>query len=697
VLVIAPPGFGKTTLLAQWQRFDNRPFAWMSLDTDDNDPVVLWTYVRLAIRSLIPGRKPVGSPDRSRVDLASVVPQLLTELEAVDSEVVLVLEDFHWITNPVCLASLGRFLDQRPPNLSVVLSARSDPQVPLGELRVRGDLLELNAADLSFTVGESEQFLNETLRLGLKHTAIRSLWDRTEGWPAGLYLAYLSLRNAPDREALVEEFRGTSSHIVEYLTDVVLDAQEARMRDFLLGTSILERMSGPLCDFVLETEGSAQRLEALERANLFIVALDDHREWYRYHRLFVELLRDELRRRQPERIHTLHQRAARWLREAGHIGEAIRHALEAEDLETAKLLASENYLKTLEWGGLVTIENWLKAFPRHEVVADARLSIVEAWVMSFQGRHDEADLAMENALRSRYQGPLPDGASSLEASAVLLRASGPRGDVGEMLKAARRAFELEGDSASMWNVTAHVQLGWALLLSGERAEAKSLLERAAMLAPMTEQWLNAFGARCLLAWAELEEDRVADAERWALDALQIAEAHGLVEMANAEWGYATLGAVRARQGRIDEAEHLLARSIDRMRATVPPILLAKALLALAPVKRSRGSPVEARAALDEARTIVEACSDCGTVREHLERVMKTLTPGYRRVSGEGSVTERELEVLRLLEKGMSKREIARTLYLSYNTIHSHTKSIHRKLGAFSRAEAIQRARESGIL
>lgn len=698
LLVVAPPGFGKTTLLSRWQTVDDRRFAWLSLDPADNDPVVLWTYLAQATRGL----GVVGAGDEAvRVPGAdmgrTVVPGLLNELEALGTEVVLVLDDIHWISNPECLRSLSLFLDMQPSNTTIALSSRSDPEFPIGRMRVRSDLMELRATDLSFSLAETERFLNDVLRLGLSQGAVRTLWTHTEGWPAGLSLAYLSMRDVRDREAFVADFRGSSRHVVDYLTEVVVNAQDDRIRDFLLRTSVLDRMCGPLCDAVLGAEGSAELLAQLEHANLFLVPLDDHREWYRYHRLFRELLSDELQRRDPSGVPELHRRASRWLSGAGHVGDAIRHSLAGGDTEAATILVSENYLRTLEWGGITTIASWLAAFPRREVVADARLSVVEAWVKSFQNRYEEADLAMENAIRAHYEGPLPDGASSVEASASLLRASVPRGDVGEMLRAARTAFDLEGDSRSMWQVTTHVQLGWALLLSGQDEQAKALLERAAMQAPMTEQWLNAFGARSLLAWTGLHEDRVAEAERWALAAIRIIEGHGLAGTAPADWGYATLGAVRARQGRIDEADDLLTGSIGRMRAASPPLLLAKALLAHAPVQRARGLSLEARASLEEARSIVETSSDPGIEGEHLERVAKALTPGYRRVSGEGSLTERELEVLQLLEKGMSRREIARMLYLSLNTVRSHTKSIYRKLGAMSRAEAIQRAHEDGIL
>jgi LuxR family transcriptional regulator, maltose regulon positive regulatory protein len=697
VLVVAPPGFGKTTLLSRWTTLDDRRFGWLSLDAADNDPVLFWTYITLTTRAL-----GVAGPDDHALRVPgaevgrTVLPSLLNELEALETEGVLVLDDIHSIWNPECLEGLALLLERLPSNITIAFSARSDPELPIGRLRVRQDLLELRAADLSFTLPETERFLNEILVSGLGQGAVRTLWTQTEGWPAGLYLAYLSMRDAQDREAFVVDFRGSSRRVVDYLTEVVVDAQDERTRDFLLRTSILDEMCGQLCDALIDADDSAEVLARLEHADLFLVPLDDRREWYRYHRLFGELLRDEMQRRVPSKVPELHRRASRWLGKAGYTGDAIRHALAGGDVETATTLVSENYLRTLEGGGLLTIESWIATFPRHEVVVDARLSVVEAWVRSFQNRYEEADLAMENAIRAGFEGPLPDGASSVEASAALLRASGPRGNVGEMLSAARTAFDLEGNSRSMWEVTTHVQLGWALLLSGKQDEAKSFLERAAMQAPMTEQWLNALGARSLLAWAELQEDRVADAERWAMDGIQMVEPHGLAGVVG-DWAHATLGAVRARQGRIDEADDLLTRSIDRMRGTAPPLFLVQALLALAPVRRARGLPAEARACLSEARAIVENCSDPGVVGEQLERLAKTLTPGYRRVSGEGSLTQRELEVLQLLEKGMSKREIAQTLFLSFHTVRSHTKSIYRKLGALSRAEAIQRAHEDGIL
>jgi LuxR family transcriptional regulator, maltose regulon positive regulatory protein len=697
-LVVAPPGYGKTTVLAQWAASDERSVAWLSLDEADNDPVVLWSYLTLAVGSLVATAGDTDpAPPTAPPDLGTVVSTIVESLQTLGRDVVLVLDDFHAVTSPVCLGMLGQLLERQPDNVTTILSGRADPTVPIGSLRVHADLLELRAADLAFTLDEARAFLNDSLVLGLSDDAVTSLWERAEGWPAALYLASLSLRDAEDRDARARQFHGFSRHVVDYLTEVVLDAQSERTREFLLGSSILERMTGPLCDAVLVTDDSTQMLEALERANLFLVALDDHREWYRYHRLFVEWLRDVLARRDPERVAGLHHRAAEWFRGAGDTGMVIRHALAAGDREMAIAATAGNYLRTLEWGGVATLEGWLREFSREDIASHARLSIVEAWLMTFQGRYAEADLALENAARADYRGPLPDGAVSVESSAALIRASAPRDDIGQMLRAARMAFDLESGRRSMWHVTTHVQLGWALILSGEFAEAEVLLERAALEAPMTEQWLDAIGARCLLAWANLYQGLADGAERWALEAAQILASRGLAHAPTRRWVDATVGAVRAAQGRIEEASELLEPAVERMRTATPPILLLSGLLALAPVRRALGQPAEARALLDEAAAIVAGFRDPGILRSILERVVKTLTPAYRHIAPGSSLTERELDVLRLLEQGLSKRDIAQALFLSFNTVHSHTKSIYRKLGVFTREDAVRTALERGIL
>jgi LuxR family transcriptional regulator, maltose regulon positive regulatory protein len=698
VLVVAPPGFGKSTLLGQWRQVTDLPLAWVSLDAADNDPMLFWNYVVAALQAIepaVPLTPPAGLlGEQDFVD--AIVPRLLNELAALESDVGLVLDDYHAITSSACHRSVELFLNREPANVRIVVSSRVDPPFPLGTLRARGELLELRESDLAFSSHESRRFLNDALGLGLSPRAAATLHEHAEGWPAGLYLAYLSLRDAADRERAVDDFGGSTRHVSDYLSEVALDALAPPVRDFLVETSILERMSGQLCDATTGRSGSTDLLVELEHANLFLTALDDHREWYRYHHLFADLLRAELQRRPSERRRELHRCAFAWLARAGHVGEAIHHAVEAGEIETAARLVAANYLSTIEWGGYATVAAWLEAFPRRVVVGDARLSVVEAWVASFQRRREDAQLAIQNAIDAGYEGPLPDGASSIEASAALLRAGFPWGDVGEMVTAARRAFELEGHRDSMWRVTVHVQLGWALALAGRPEEARPLLERGAALAPRTEQWLNAVGADCLLAYLDLEAGDLASAELWARRAMEVLASQGLADTATGGWAAATLGAVLARGGDADEGERLLTLGIDRMRGVSQPLLVIQVLLALTAVLGARGAADDGRRALGEAKDLIDACADPGVFADRWKEASRGLAATRSIVEGT-ELSKREIEILHMLPTRMSQREIAHRLFVSYNTVHSHIGSIYRKLGVSSRIDAVTCAREQGLL
>jgi ATP/maltotriose-dependent transcriptional regulator MalT len=699
VVVVAPPGFGKSTLLRQWRQAAERPLAWVSLDAGDNDPVLLWNYVVAALQAIEPGvplTLPAG-PLSEHDFVDAIVPRLLNELASLEGDVVLVLDDYHTITNSTCHRSVELFVTREPANVRLVVASRVDPPLPLATLRARGELLELREADLAFTPHETELFLNDALGLGLPPRATAALYAHAEGWPAGLYLAYLSLRDAVDRERAVADFGGSTRQVSDYLSEVALDALEPAVRDFLVETSILARMCGPLCDATTGRSGSTELLVELERGNMFLTPLDDHREWYRYHHLFADLLRAELQRRSPARRNELHRRAFVWLADAGLVGDAMHHGIAAGEVETAARLVAENYLATIEWGGYATVAAWLDAFPQGVVAGDARLSVVDAWVASFQRRRDDARLALQSAIDAGYEGPLPDGASSVEATAALLRGGFPWGDVGEMLSAAQRAFELEGERDSMWRVTVHVQLGWALALAGRADEARPLLERAAALAPRTEQWLNAVGADCLLAFLDLDAGDLTSAGRWARRAVGVRESQGLADTATGGWAGATLGAVLVRGDERDEGERLLTLGLDRMRSASEPLLVIQVLLTLAVALGARGAVDDARRALAEGRDLLDGCRDPGVLADRWEETSHSLATGLRSAGDGTELTKRELEILRLLPTRLSQREIGRRLFVSYNTVHSHMRSIYQKLGVSSRADAVDRAQEQGIL
>ncbi len=697
VLLAAPPGFGKTTLLAQWREVDGRAFASVSLDSGDNDPVTFWTYIIQAIRQAVPewGAVALGALRGSRADVVdTVVPAVLRDLEAIGEELVLVLDDYQEITNRICHDSLSFFLERTPSNVTLAVSTRADPPIPMGKLRALDELLELRAVDLSFTEAESATFLNEILHLGLATETLGALHERTEGWPVGVHLAAMSLSHDADPTGFVERFGGASRYIVDYLTEVVLDTLDEERHQFLLETSVLHTLSGPLCDAATGRQGSAEVLVELERANLFLIPLDDRREWYRYHELFADVLRNRLLQSDPELALAVHRRASEWLGPEGHRYEAVRHAVAADALESAITLVLEDWRPSLEQDDAVVILRELDELPATNDEPDARLAVARAWALGALNRREESLGALQSAESARVELPMPCGIP-FEAATALTRACFPWGDSAGMLDAAEQASELLTDTFSAGRPISLLALGWALRLRGEDEAACTPLEQAAFLAARSNQWLVAGMAKAMLARISLETDDVDLAVGVARRALNTLEGHGVADKPGAGVAHVALGAALAGRNELEEARKLLDRGLANLRTRGQPLDIADALLVSAPVCRALEAPAPARAMLEEARKLLATCPDPGVLGARLVEVARTLTPAHRRVEGNSDLTERELEVLRYLAEGLSKREIGKELFLSFNTIHSHTKSIYQKLRVSSREDAIARAQELG--
>jgi LuxR family maltose regulon positive regulatory protein len=453
-LVACPAGFGKTTLLAAWHEIEaaRKPVAWLTLEDGDNDPAVLWSYVIEAVRRVCPA---IGRPACLQAIGASpivdvVLPRLVNELQEQDS-VTLIMDDFHRISDRATRDSVAWLVDHAPPSLQLVLSTRMEPALPLATLRAHGQLLELRAGDLGFTPEEADAFLNGRLGLDLRPEAVDSLVQRMEGWPAGLYLTALSLRQTGDRHAFVSRLAASSRHVVDFLETEVLAAHDPPMQALMLRSSILDRLSGPLCDAVLEQQHSAAMLDALSRSNLFLIPLDSDGRWYRFHQLFADLLRAEVERREPGLAPALHRRAYAWHRDHGTTGEAIGHAIEAGAHADAAELIAASWLSYTNSCRYDTVLEWIRRFPAELLAGDARLLLVEAWVLSLSAKREEAAraIAAVEQLGELGKGPLPDGFSSAEASLTLLRAVMPWGDVGAQLKNGRQAAELEGTAITL--------------------------------------------------------------------------------------------------------------------------------------------------------------------------------------------------------------------------------------------------------
>jgi LuxR family maltose regulon positive regulatory protein len=701
-LLDAPAGSGKTTLLVQWHAAagTNR-LAWVSLDEGDNDPTRFWVYVVEALRTVEPGigATALEALQRTSADLDRVVlPSLLNELSAVAPPLVLVLDDYHLVTNAVCHQTLTFFLNHLPPGVHVVLATRADPPLPLARMRATGELVEIRVAQLQFTCEEAAELLNGSMGLGLSTDDLQRLTERTEGWAAGLYLSGLSLRGRPDPGGFIAAFHGDHRHVADFLAAEVLAGQPRAIRQFLLWTSILERLSGPLCDAVLTTEGSAGLLRELERSNLFLVPLDDHRQWYRYHQLFAQLLRVELASHDSAVIPALHSRAAAWHRHVGHIDEAIHHFTASGEFAEAGALIARQWLECWRRGRRATVARWLDGLPDEAILANPPVAFVAAWIGGFSGvsrRDTERWLAAMEA--ADWEGPLPAGISSLAFGANLARAALVFDDVGRSIQAARRALALAGPEPSPFLWMAVAALGRALYLSGQPADTRPL-EELVRRVPATElpfALVTALAVLSLIA-GDKDDDRAALA--LASRAAVIAEAQGLGTEPLCGIVHMALGGALAQHGRLAEAEERLGRALDLFGIESMIVERAHTLLLLAAVRHRRGDLPGAQAPVQQARELIEQSTDPGMLPALLERNRQALGPApRRRVEVTAPLTEREIAVLRLLSTRLSNREISRELYVSVNTVRTHVQGIYRKLGVATRSEAVTRARQLALL
>ena len=713
-LVGAPAGFGKTTLLTQWcDAAGGGRVAWLSLDEGDNDPIRLWTYIVEALRTVEPSLGTAAlqvlrgaSPDLDR----TVLPGLINELSVTGGPLVLVLDDYHLVTNPGCQQSLAYFLDHLPTDIHLVLSTRADPPLPLARMRARGELGEIRIAELEFTDDEAAALLNGSMGLRLATEEVTRLAERTEGWAAGLYLAGLSLRGRDDARGFIASFHGNNRHMADYLGAEVLARQSEPIRAFLLQTSVLERLSGSLCDAVLATQGSSELLAELERSNLFLVPLDDWREWYRYHHLFAELLRTELADRDPELVPTLHRRAAAWHRRMGNDDEAIHHASSAGDFAEAAALIAQNWLTFWRRGRRATVARWLDGLPDETIMANPPVAYVAAWIRGYSGAskqetegwlavvgRDDADGSLPDGVASG--GSLPDGVSSLAFGANLARTSLVFDDLERSIAAGGQALELAGpQSLQYWWMVVCV-LGQALYLSGRGAEARPQLEELVARVRPAAQPVAVVVALAVLSLLAGDQDDHRTAMMLARRAAATADRLGLSAEPLCGIAYAALGRALAREGELAEADAQLQRALAPVGIDAMVAQRAFALLLLAPVRRGRGDLAGARALVDQARELIERFADPGSLPALLEQTERILgsPPRRRRVETVAPLTERELIVLRLLPTRLSNREIGRELYVSVTTVRSHAQAVYRKLGVATRAEAVARARELGLL
>ena len=703
VLVAAAAGFGKTTLVAQWRSalIERRTFAWLSLDRGDDDPARLWWHVVCSLQRACPDLDAEGMLGELRAQVpditATVLPMLVNALAALPDPVVLVLDDYHVISEPDCHEQIASLLLRLPSSAQMVLITRSDPPLPLARMRASGDLAEIRMRELRFTPPEAAALVRAASDIELSPSDVADLVSRADGWAAGIHLAALSLQSHPSPGEFVRNFSGTNRFIVNFLAEEVLSRQPPEIRRFLTRTAVLTRFCAPLCDAVVESSDAAKIIEVLERENLFVVPLDDSREWYRYHHLFAQVLRAELVRTEPEVIPILHQRACTWHRAWGAVGDGVSHALAAGNTAEAVDLIARHWHGYVNAGRVRTVHGWLDSLTGDQIAAYPLAAHCGAWAAALSGDPDQVHRWLPVIEASHHEGRLPDGLQSLDSSAALLRGVYGFDGLRVMRESARQAAELENDPGSAWYTLARATLGFSLYLSGEFPAAAAALEEA--VASPASRTLIGVLAFSVLSLVMLDAGQQPRAQELADLATGLASHGELRDMPQCALAYAAAGAVHAARGLLEEGRTELQHAL-RCRRAVPkisPWATLEATLLLARVELDLGHAAAAAELVSEAHDVLTLFPDGTRFQQvRLARLRRRLAV-LRTANRTDTLTERELAVLQLLPGALSLREIAEKLYVSVNTVKTHAQAIYRKLGVSTRDDAVDRGRDAGIL
>jgi LuxR family transcriptional regulator, maltose regulon positive regulatory protein len=615
VLVCTPAGFGKTTLLADWAQSVKWPLAWLSLDADDNDPVRFWRYVVAALdRAGLAVGEDVSSPLASPSETSGqgLVTALINELEASSDELVVVLDDYHVIESASIHNSVAFLQGHLPPQLHLVIAGRSDPPLPLARLRAAGRLAELRAADLRFSPEESTAFLQDLWRLDLSPEAVATLDSRTEGWAVGLQLAALSLQGRPDVDTFLHAFTGTHRYVLDYLSEEVFERQSDRVRKFLLQSSILKRLSGSVCDAVTGDSNGQAMLEELERANLFLIPLDEERRWYRFHHLFGDLLGARLQQDHPEMVPELHRRAATWSEQHGVVDDAIRHALASGDSRWASRLAEERVDETLRRGESALLERWLSALPDDAVQSRPALSLAQALMLFHVGRLDSVERLLEHAERALDQEQEPgefelptDGGMVSEAPAAiaLLRAevASARGDAEGTARHVRLALSQMAEEEYGPRFWARWLMAAADWMSGRLGDAEPAFSEVLVEARAAPASYPMMSTCFTLGRVQSARGRLRAALRTYREGLRFAEEGGRFAMTyHAAEAHLGIARVLYERNELDKALRHVSMAIEFGQQVVDLTTPVLGLVTLAWIRQAMGEADSALDAMDEA-------------------------------------------------------------------------------------------------
>lgn len=694
-IINAPAGFGKTTLLRQSADALERPHAWVSLDPSDDDARTLMTDIATAINRIIPIDPIVFRQLQSPLPTvgAEVVSSLLNSLGHAE-ELVLLLDDVHHVRSWEAANALANLCDHGSPVLRLVLSSREAPRLPVARQRACGQTLELGSADLAFSAAEARELL-ELANLSLDPDVFDLLYERTEGWPAGLYLATLTARESPNPGRAIRQFGGDDRNVFDYLSSELLTRQSAEELSFLLRTSVLDRFSASLCDAVLDRADAASILAQLEQMNLFLVPLDSHRGWYRYHHLLEDALRTGLARVQPQAEPELHLRASRWYEQHGDASEAIEHALAGHDCTRATELLANTLWDLYDHGQQMRIRRWLDAFSDADLAACPPLAAGAAWVMGMLGERPQTRRYLNVLEQSSCSVPFPLGEQSAESALVLLKAGLGWQGVSQMRAQSELAYRFEGPGNPA-RAHAALFLGLNQWLRGRTATATELLEEATSCGDEGANSLFAFG---VLGLMQLGARKLDEAHAWIRKGLAIMERYSLQDYLGASAVVAARALLRLERGERALAGEDLDHAVSLLpHAAAMPWWSITLRILTGRAARALGRLDQSESLLAEARRELARYPDAGVLPQLLSTEERALEAA---LGGAGGLceplTEAERRVLVLAPTHLTLEEIGRDRCISRNTVKSHLRAIYSKLSVTSRGEAVARAQALGLL
>jgi len=723
ILISAPPGYGKTTLVSEWilnlkasSEIEIPKFAWLSLDEADNDIVRFVQYIFGALQQAdeFLGRQVQSQLDfPNQLDVPNLMDTLLNDLSELRSKLVFILDDFHVISNLEIYQFFEYILDHLPVNTHLVLTTRADPQLPLARLRARRQMIEVRARDLRFSSDEARDFFG-LASIPLAAKTLRSIDERTEGWVAGLQLAALALENQSDPVAFVESFHGSHRYILDYLAEEVIQAQNEEIRAFLTQTSLLDHFNADLSNAVTLRDDSQDIINWLEQSNMFIIPLDDNRHWYRYHHLFAEFLISHLQHTRADDLPILHRRAAEWYQANHYPEEALKHAFSVQDDRYVSRLVIDNWRRIYHKGRLDTAVQWLETLPGDLLHQSPPLGVAYCWTLFIRGEYDRIGLYLDDIeqafTRMVETGELPidhPEYNIIDHQVILLRGIVMRHQgavnatitaIEQLLPKIEELRESLGQTYVDMGLTAcYSQLGYAYAAINEYDRADDYLSRVSLHARNCGNFFSL--AHATIAWVKicLEQGRVEQAEKICRHELALTQnpeysdypAFCLIQLALAD-------VLTVRQS-WDEAESLLSQGLEMAKKCGHKYYLAQGYLIAARFHHVLGNPRQVQDDIQKAERIAESIHNrfldeaIAQAKNALKNQAVLVQPLVEPLS------ERELDVLRLICLGKSNQEIADELFLALNTVKRHANNLYSKLGVNRRAQAILEARRLGLV